>query len=196
MKPDKERKCIICSRELGHYKKRFCGGSCYQYYKKKRDKIRYDLIKASYKEIPCSVCQEMFKPIRKNNTACSRACSVIQAKNRQHEKRKHVRKIIPKSKDKPLGRFRIPTKPININQNKDKFKYLKTANFNPSDTTKSAVLEYLKKGNTILKYPDEPRAKIPSVNLKNGWTIEEKIGFGYEYENEQQDIWDDVKESA
>ena len=34
MKPDKKRKCIICSRELGHYKKRFCGGSCYQYYKK------------------------------------------------------------------------------------------------------------------------------------------------------------------
>jgi len=186
MKTNKIRKCTTCDKELGRNKKRFCGDLCYIKYKKERDKRRYDLIRANFPEMPCSICGDIFKPIRKNNTACSRVCSSIQARDRQQSKRVKKRKL---PKVAPLNK-----KPLVIVQDFSKFKRVNTAEFNPSDNTKSAVEEYLKKGNTILKFPDEPRAKVPSVNIKNGWTIEEKIGFGYEYENEQQDIWDNVKE--
>ena len=174
MKTNKTRKCTTCDKELGRNKKRFCGDLCYIKYMKERDKRRYDLIRANFLEMPCSICVDIFKPIRKNNTACSRVCSSIQARDKQQSKRVKKRKL---PKVAPLNK-----KPLVIVQDFSKFKRVKTAEFNPSDNTKSAVEEYLKKGNTILKLPDEPRPKIPSVNIINGHSIETTMGFGLEFE--------------
>ena len=174
MKTNIIKKCTTCNKELGRNKKRFCGDLCYIKYKKERDKKRYNLFRANFPEMPCSICGDIFKPIRKNNTACSRVCSSMQARNRQQIKRVKKRKL---PKVGPLEK-----KPLVIVQDFSKFKRVNTAEFNPSDNTKSAVEEYLKKGNTILKFPDEPRPKIPSVNIVNGHSIETVMGFGLEFE--------------
>ena len=172
-------KCKICSKKLTGYKKKFCGEICYQQYKKNRAKRVYELRKKRYPERQCSVCEIMFFPIRLNVTACSRECSKIQGA------RKQKARILKMKTFKPARPFE--ERILNISKDvKTRCKRVKTAQFNESDTTKDAVLDYLKKGNTILKFPDSPRAKVPSVNMVNGHTVEAKIGFGHEYEIDEE----------
>ena len=64
--------------------------------------------------------------------------------------------------------------------------YVTTAEFNPVDKTKDAVLEFLKKGGKIKKFPESPRAKIPAVSFKydfggieNEYTDELMEEYGY-----------------
>ena len=183
------RKCIVCDKNLGGYKKRFCGDVCYKKHKQKRDKIRRDMNRTWLPETECVICGEKFQPIRDDNESCSRACSVINAKNKQQIKRKKQKKFERVSPMDKRG-------PVIAPRDFSKFKRVNTATFNPNDTTKEAVLEYLKKGNTILKFPDEPRSKIPSVHIRFGTTIEERMGFGFEYENEEQDNFNQLTNDA
>ena len=171
----KQKHCIKCGNELTGYKKRFCGDTCYQQHKRDCAKRRYEACKIKYPEVECSVCKLKFFPMRLNVTACSRSCSRIQSARRQKAKKAKWKKFKP---DKPFKMKRLDV----VKQDFTKFDRVDTAQFNESDITKNAVLEYLEKGNTILKFPDSPRPKIPSVNIVNGHTIEAVMGFGLEFE--------------
>ena len=168
-------KCLVCDKELSGYKKKFCSDTCYEQHKRDTAKRRYEKRKVKYPEVECSVCSMRFYPVRLNVTACSRSCSRIQCARRQKEKQARARKF------KTTAPFKSKQLQI-IKQDHSKFERVDTAQFNESDSTKDAVLEYLEKGNTILKFPDSPRPKIPSVNIVNGHTIEAVMGFGLEFE--------------
>ena len=171
----KQKYCIACDNKLSGYKKKFCSDTCYEQHKRDTAKRRYALNKIKYPEVKCSVCRIKFFPMRLNVTACSRSCSRIQCARRQKAKKVKMRRF------KPDSPFKV--KQLNIvKQDHSKFDRVNTAQFNESDITKDAVLKYLEKGNTILKFPDSPRPKIPSVNIVNGHTIEAVMGFGLEFE--------------
>ena len=168
-------KCKVCSKELSGYKKKFCGDTCYEQHKRDCAKRRYELRKVKYPAVKCSICEIEFHPVRLNVTACSRSCSKIQGARRQKIRQAKARKFKP---TRPFKSKQLQT----AKQDQSKFERVDTAQFNKSDSTKDAVLEYLGKGNTILKFPDSPRPKIPSVNIVNGHTIEAVMGFGLEFE--------------
>jgi hypothetical protein len=171
----KQKNCVVCNDELTGYKKRFCCDTCYQQYKRDSAKRRYEACKIKYPEVECSVCKIKFFPMRLNVTACSRSCSMIQSAKRQKAKKAKWKKFKP---ERPFQMKQLQ----GIKQDFTKFDRVDSAQFNSSDTTKDAVMEYLEKGNTILKFPDSPRPKIPSVNIVNGHSIETKMGFGLEFE--------------
>lgn len=174
------KQCFVCKKPLPPKKQRFCGSVCYKNHVSERDKRKWDLIRKQIPKRPCIICEDVFQPVRLNNVSCCKICGGIHAKNKQQEKRVKRKTLI---KVAPLGK----RKPVDIPIDITKCKHLTSAKFNPKDTTKPAVLEYLKKGNTILKFPDEPRAKIPAVSVRFGHNIETSMGFGYEYENEEQE---------
>ena len=171
----KRKNCVVCDSQLTGYKKRFCCDTCYQQFKRDAAKRRYEACRIKYPEVNCSVCNAKFFPMRLNVTACSRSCSRIQGAKRQKAKKAKLKRFKP---EKPF----ILQQVQGSKQDFTKFERTEIAQFNESDLTKDAVLEYLKKGNTILKLPDSPRPKIPSVNIVNGHTIEVKMGFGHEFE--------------
>ena len=171
----KRKNCVVCDNELTGYKKRFCCDTCYQQFKRDSAKRRYEACKIKYPEVECSVCKIKFFPMRLNVTACSRSCSRIQGANRQKAKKAKWKKF------KPERPFKMKQLDV-VKQDHSKFERVETAQFNSSDVTKDAVMEYLGKGNTILKFPDSPRPKIPSVNIVNGHSIEAVMGFGLEFE--------------
>lgn len=171
----KLKNCVACGNELTGYKKRFCGDTCYEQHKRDTAKRRYEACKIKYPEVACSVCKLKFFPMRLNVTACSRSCSRIQCARRQKAKKVKMRRF------KPDSPFKVKQLQV-IKQDFNKFDRVDSAQFNESDTTKDAVLDYLEKGNTILKFPDSPRPKIPTVNIVNGHTIEAVMGFGLEFE--------------
>ena len=175
----KIKKCFICSKQLTGLKTRFCGDVCYLKHKAECAKKQKALMRRKYPTKNCTVCNKEFYPLRADNTACSKACSGIQAKNRQQEKRVKARKLTPV---KPMEK----RKPIIVKEDHTKFKRVKVAEFCRGDSTKSHVLAYLQSGGTILKFPDSPRAKLPEVNIPFGHTNDELMGFGLEFDHNEQ----------
>lgn len=174
----KIKKCVICTKVLDGTKTKFCGDVCYQKHKSARAKKQSALMRRRYPQIECTVCSKKFYPLRSDVCACSKPCSQIQAKKRQQLKREKVRKFEPA---KPLEVRR----PIVVREDHSLLKRVKTAEFNSSDKTKKHVLKYLQSGGTILKFPDEPRAKIPEVGIKFGHSSDELMGFGLEFDHDE-----------
>ena len=82
-----------------------------------------------------------------------------------------------------------PVKPFTVKPSSPlKIKYIKTAKFCENDNTKDAVLEYLKSGGEITKFPDSPAGKTPDVNLHLGFTTDQLCGYGLEYELEEPGV--------
>ena len=175
----KIKKCFVCSKKLTGLKTRFCGGVCYGKHKSATAIKHSAMMRKKNPARDCTVCGETFHPLRADNTACSKACSGIQAKNRQQEKRVKARKLTPV---KPMEK----RKPIIVKEDHTKFKRVNVAQFCGGDKTKSHVLAYLQSGGTILKFPDSPRAKIPEVNIPFGHTNDELMGFGLEFDHNEQ----------
>ena len=174
--------CVSCSKKLTGLRTRFCGDVCYGNHKTSRAKAQAEMMRRKNPSRNCTICGEEFFPLRQDNTACSKGCSQIQAKDRQKEKRAELRKFEPV---KPL-KVRNPLVPVD----QTKLKRVKTAEFRVGDTTKNQVLQYLRSGGTILKFPDEPRAKTPDVNVQFGHTMDELMGFGLEYDADELQVPD------
>lgn len=181
----KIKKCVICSKILTGTKTKFCGDTCYQGHKSARAIKQSALMRRRYPQIECTVCGTEFYPLRSDVCACSKPCSQIQAKRRQQGKRELVRKFQPA---KPMEVL----KPIVVREDHSLLKRVNTAQFNDSDTTKPQVLKYLRSGGTILKFPDEPRAKTPSVGIRFGHSSDELMGFGLEFDHDELVIPDAI----
>lgn len=176
----KDVACYRCGIILTGFRTRFCTDSCYKKFKSERSKLYSLKYRFRCPEMPCEICGAIFKPLRKDVTACSPVCSQIKAKRKQQEKRVRVRKLAPV---KPMGRI----KPIH-------FDYEVTFHNNPlfvnskkeaHTSLKSAVREYVKAGGLIERQPTLPGAKIPAVNIKFGFECEEVSGFGYLHSEEK-----------
>jgi len=176
---DMKKKCHVCKKELTGLKTRFCGNVCYLNHKAESAKKHSASMRKKNPPKPCTVCGEEFHPLRADNTACSKVCSQEQAKIRQQRKRDQSRKLTPV---KPMEK----RKPIVVVKDHTKFERVKVAEFCRGDKTKKHVLAYLQTGGTILKFPDEPRAKIPEVNIPFGHTNDELMGFGLEFDHDEQ----------
>jgi len=174
----KIKKCFVCSKKLTGFRTRFCGDVCYGKHKSASAIKHSAMMRKKNPARDCTICGEEFYPLREDNTACSKACSGIQAKKRQQEKRINARKLTPV---KPMEK----RKPIIVKEDHTKFERVKVAEFRRGDKTKSHVLAYLQSGGTILKFPDSPRAKLPEVNIQFGHTNDELMGFGLEFDHDE-----------
>jgi predicted nucleic acid-binding Zn ribbon protein len=179
----KIKKCFICEKKLTGIRTKFCGDICYLQYKADRAKRQSELMRRKNPQRECTVCGEKFFPLRTDVTACSRPCSTIQARTRQQEKRDKARKLAPV---KPMAK-RLP---VMVKEDHSKFERVKVAKFHTGDPNKQHVLQYLQNGGTILRFPEEPRAKIPEVNVPFYRDFDELMGFGLEMESEEQVVVD------
>jgi len=175
----RKKDCYVCKKELTGIRTKFCSDVCYLKHKAERASRQTALMRRRNPQRECTVCGEKFYPLRKDVTACSRPCSTIQARTRQQERRDRARKLKPVM---PMEK-RLP---IIVKEDHTTFERVKVAQFRTGDPTKEHVLQYLQNGGTILRFPDEPRAKLPEVNIPFYRDFDELMGFGLEMEAEEQ----------
>ena len=176
----KRTDCEECGKILTGIKSRFCSQTCYIFRKRKRAKEFAQKWRWRFPEKQCEECGKTFKPIREIQFNCSSICGQKNARRKAAAKRAKMKKF-PRSH--PMRNFYSKKKEEVLPKNTS---YVTTAEFNPVDKTKDAVLEFLKKGGKIKKFPESPRAKIPAVSFKydfggieNEFTDELMEEYGY-----------------
>ena len=169
------KKCHVCKKVLKGLRSRFCTDHCYKIHKSIRAKNITLRNRNRFSDKECTICKKTFKPIREDHYACSKECGRLQASQRIIKKRKSIKKLPRVNPIKKLLPIKVQRKvPLKI-------ELVTSAKFHSSDKTKDEVLAFLENGGKITKFPDEPRAKTPDVNVPFGHTMSEISGFGMEF---------------
>ena len=164
--------CIICTRELKGYQKKFCSNTCEVFNKTELAKKRKLKNKIPILPRNCLVCKISFAPIRAAHFCCSLKCR----KTLNIEKERGVRHArAPRRIIKPMDCFRSEI-PDNLETHREP-----VFNQNCSDN-KIQILEFLKKGGEITRLPTTPPGKTPEVNSAYGWIPDELFGSALMYE--------------
>ena len=169
--------CIICKRKLKGFQQKFCGDTCAKFHKKERAQ---KLAQKRRKKFPpkfCVICKSTFIPIRNHHYVCSKECRSIANINRERDAR-HLRP--PRRLVRPMDCFRSDI-PANLETHQSP-----TFNQNCSEN-KNQILEFLKKGGEITKFPNAPAGKTPEVNSAYAWIPDELFGSALMYEMGDED---------
>ena len=164
--------CVICKRKLKGFQQKFCGDFCAIYHKKERARKLAQKRRKKYPPKFCVICKSTFMPIRNHHVVCSKDCRSKLNIRRTKEKRL-ARGLRPQISPMHFLRSEIP-------------KNLETHSspvFNSScSENKNQILEFIKKGGEITKFPSAPAGKTPEVNSAYGWIPEELIDSKLFYE--------------
>ena len=169
--------CIICKKELKGFQQKFCGDSCAIYHKKERARIKGYKRRKKYPAKSCIVCLKFFKPIRDAHITCSHPCRTKLNIKRIKDKRQ-ARGLLPKVKPMDCFRSEIP----------DNLETHSSPKFNQNcSDNKNQILDFIKKGGVITKFPNAPAGKTPEVNRAYGWIPDELFGSALLYEMGDED---------
>ncbi len=164
--------CIICKRKLKGFQQKFCSDTCRIF--NKSEVARKLRLKRKKKFPPkyCILCKKSFLPIRVAHVFCSIKCrdtaNVISRKEARH-----ARGLRPAVSPMDLIKSTIPK---NLEKHKSPV-------FNSScSENKNQILEFIKKGGEITKFPSAPSGKTPEVNAAYGWIPDDLFGSSLMYE--------------
>jgi len=164
--------CVICSKKLKGFQQKFCSDSCRIYNKievarKLREKLK--------KKIPpkyCILCNKSFPPKHLSHAFCSIKCrDIFNISSRKEARRaRGLRPIV-----RPMNCV-ISIPPENLEKHKSP-----VFNTNCSHN-KNQILEFIKKGGEITKFPSATAGKTPDVNTVYAWIPDELIDSKLFYE--------------
>ena len=164
--------CVICSKKLKGFQQKFCSDSCRIF--NKTEVVRKLRLKRKQKFPPkyCILCKKSFSPIRVAHVFCSIKCrdtaNVISRKEARH-----ARGLRPAVSPMDLIKSTIPK---NLEKHSSPI-------FRPHcSDNKNQILEFLKKGGEITKFPSLPAGKTPDVNTAYAWIPEVLINSSLFYE--------------
>ena len=164
--------CLICNRKLKGLQRKFCGDFCAVYHKIERARILAKKRRKKYPPKFCIICKNTFKPIRRHHVTCSKDCRSILNIKRTKEKRL-ARGLRPQISPMSFLKSEIP----------ENLETHSSPVFNSScSDNKNQIVDFIKQGGEITKFPSAPPGKTPDVNTAYVWIGDENMRSKLLYE--------------